>query len=64
MSGEFDNQQHEAFLAERYERLARIDAFDRFVDLALDGAISMDEALKAFREEYIDEQTEVRQGTD
>lgn len=52
---EFDNEAHEAFLAERYERVNRLDAFDRFVDLALDGVISMDEAIKAFTEEYGDD---------
>ena len=50
---EFNNDQHERQLAERYQQLARIDAFDRFVDMALDGVISMDEAIQAYREEYL-----------
>lgn len=50
---EFDNVAHERHIAERYERIARLAAFDAFVDLALDGAITMDEAIKGFTEEYI-----------
>lgn len=52
---EFDNDKHEAELAERYRQLAKIDAFDRFVDMALDGVITMEEAIQGFREEYVDE---------
>lgn len=51
---EFDNERHEAELAERYAQLARLDAFDRFVDMALDGTITMDEAIQAYREEYVE----------
>lgn len=56
----FDPERHEAEIAERYEQIARIDAFDRFVDLALEGTITMDEAIKAYREEYV----EAPSGTD
>lgn len=49
---EFDNDEHERKLAERYRRLGAIDAFDKFVDLALDGVITMDEAIKGYVEEY------------
>lgn len=52
MATEFDPTEHETQIAEAYERIARVDAFDKFVDLALEGTITMDEALKAYREEY------------
>lgn len=56
----FDPEQHEKMVAQAwldyYERDARIEAFDKFIDLALDGVITMDEAIKGFKEEYYDEQ--------
>lgn len=51
----FDNDAHEAQVAERYRRLALFDAFNGFVDMALDGVITMSEALQGFREEYADD---------
>lgn len=52
---QFDNDAHNAFISERFaaetERRDRLAAFDKFVDLALEGVITMDEALKAFKEE-------------
>jgi hypothetical protein len=48
----FDQDRHEADVAERYRRLALFDAFDQFVDMALDNVISMPEALQGFAEEY------------
>lgn len=48
----FDNDAHEAHIAARYERLAAIAAFDAFIDMAIDGVITMDEALKAYKDEY------------
>lgn len=55
---EFDNEAHEVFVSRRFieeaERKNRLAAFDKFVDLALDGVITMDEALQGFREEYVD----------
>lgn len=47
----FDDEAHEKHLAERYAFLARVAAFDRLVDMALDGQISMPEALAQFRTE-------------
>jgi hypothetical protein len=44
----FDERQHEKHLAERYARLARYEAFDRFVDMALDGQIGREDAIRAF----------------
>ena len=49
---EFDNDAHEQAVADRYEQLARISAFDAFVDMALDGVITLDEAIAGFSEEY------------
>lgn len=47
----FDNDAHELRVAERFRQLARYDAFDQFVDLALDGVIEMDEAISAYVED-------------
>lgn len=44
----FDEQQHEQHLAVRYAKLARYEAFNRFIDMALDGTVSRAEAIKAF----------------
>ena len=35
---------------------ARVSTFDKFVDLALDQVITMDEAIKGYREEWPDEE--------
>jgi len=55
----FDSDKHDAFVSERFKREAerrnRVDAFDKFVDLALDGVITMEQALTGFAEEYGDE---------
>lgn len=59
---EFDPEQHELdvqrywleITADRYEQAAKLEAFDRFIDLALDGVITMDDAIKGFKEEYIE----------
>lgn len=48
----FDNEAHERAVAERYRRLAMYDAFNTFVDLALDGTITLEQALTAFMDEY------------
>lgn len=50
----FDFEEHERQLAERYRRLARYDSFDKLVDLALDGVISMADAKSAWEAEEID----------
>lgn len=42
-----------AALAEYYERKARIESFDKLVDLALDGIISMEDAKDAWEHEQI-----------
>ena len=44
--GDFDFTAHERMVAERYARLARYDAFDALVDMALDGVITMADAKK------------------
>ena len=57
---EFDPEQHEldvqrywaTMTSEKYEALAKVGAFDRFIDMALDGVITMEEAIKGFKEEY------------
>lgn len=41
-------------IARKYERLSMYDAFDRFVDMALEGEITLKEAINAFEEEYSD----------
>jgi hypothetical protein len=46
---QFDEHAHEAHVAARYEKLARIAAFDRLVDMALDGSITMDEAIGQYK---------------
>lgn len=49
----FDFDKHEAMLAARYEQLAKYDAFDKLVDMALDGVITMDEAKIAWEMEEV-----------
>lgn len=53
---EFDNDAHNAWVSKRFtleaERRNRIAAFDKFVDLALDGVIEMPQAISGFVEEY------------
>ena len=48
---EFDPEAHEAQVSENYRRLAVYETFDRFIDLALDGQITLPEALAGFKEE-------------
>lgn len=48
---EFDFDAHERAIALRYEQLARYEAFDRLVDMALDGVITMPEAKTAWEAE-------------
>lgn len=56
----FDPEQHEKQVEQAwmnyYRREAQIDAFDKFIDLALDGVVTMDEAIQAFKEEYVDDE--------
>jgi hypothetical protein len=50
---EFDNEKHEQLVAERYERIASYGAFDKLVDMALDGQISLSEAISEFKIDYV-----------
>lgn len=53
MSAEaFDYEEHERQVSERYAQLAKYDAFDQLVDMALDGVITIDEALAGFKYEF------------
>ncbi len=47
---------------ERANRI-KLETFDRFVDLALDGEIEMSEALKSFINLYIEVQNEDQERT-
>lgn len=47
----FDFEEHERMFAARYEQLAKFDAFDKLVDMALDGVISMGDAQTAWESE-------------
>jgi hypothetical protein len=46
---EFDNDAHEAMLAERYRKMALLETFDTLVDMALDGVITMDQAIEEYK---------------
>lgn len=52
---EFDNDAYELQIAERYRRLALFDAFDRFIDMSIEGIITREEAIDGFRDEYADD---------
>lgn len=45
---EFDHQAHEQQVSDRYAQLARIETFDRIIDMALDGVITVAEAIKCY----------------
>lgn len=47
----FDFDAHEKQVAAKYQQLARIEAFDKFIDLALDGVVSFDSAVQGYLEE-------------
>lgn len=49
----FNNDEHEKRVAERYVKLARYDAFDKLVDMALDGVVEMRDAQTAWESEVI-----------
>lgn len=49
----FNFEAHEAMLSERYIQLARYEAFDKLIDMALDGVISIEDAILAFESEEI-----------
>lgn len=44
----FDNAAHEQQVSDRYAQLARAAAFDRIIDMALDGVITVAEAIKCY----------------
>jgi hypothetical protein len=46
----FNQEQREAQMAAKYERLSRYEAFDALIDMALDGQVTFDEAISAWRE--------------
>lgn len=50
---EFSFEEHERMLAARYEQLAKYEAFDKLVDMALDGVISIGDAKTAWESEEI-----------
>lgn len=54
---EFDPEAHDTFVSERFlleaQRRSKLEAFDKFIDLALDGVITMEQAIQGFAEEYI-----------
>lgn len=50
---DFDFEQHERVLSIRYQQLARYDAFDKLVDMALDGVIDMKDAQIAWESEEV-----------
>lgn len=50
---EFSFEAHEAMLAVRYEQLAKYEAFNKLVDMALDGVISLTDAKNAWESEEI-----------
>lgn len=49
----FDFETHERVLSKRYVQLARYEAFDKLVDLALDGVVSLADAKKAWESEIL-----------
>lgn len=49
---EFSPEAHEAAVSERYERLAKYEVIDRIIDLALDGVVTMPEALAECRAQW------------
>lgn len=49
----FDQEKHDQEVAERYARIAVYDAFDKLVDMALDGVITMEDAKKAWESETV-----------
>lgn len=48
---EFSFEEHEKMLSARYEQLAKFNAFDKLVDMALDGVISIEDAKSAWMSE-------------
>ena len=49
---EFDLNDHEKEIAEFYEKQVAYSAFDKLVDLALDGVITLDQALTEYKQDY------------
>lgn len=46
---EFDPEAHERRIAENYERLQRYALFDELIDFALDGVVTLDEAVSQYK---------------
>lgn len=53
MSIEQDGNDYEG-IEKRHAQVIKLETFDRFVDLALDGVVTMDEAITGFKELYAD----------
>lgn len=53
----FDPEEHERQVEQRYYQLAKYKAFDRLVDLALDGIITLEEAKAAWLNEIAEHNT-------
>lgn len=49
MSAEFDPAAHDQQVSESYQRLQKYALFDELIDYALDGVVSLDEAVKQFK---------------
>jgi len=49
----FDFEQHERMLADRYAQLAKYEAFDKLIDMVLDGVITLDDAKSAWQSEVL-----------
>jgi hypothetical protein len=54
MESKFDEEAHNNAINERYRQLARFDAFDKLVDMALDGVITLEQAQVAWESEEIE----------
>ncbi len=50
---DFSFEAHEKMLSERYVQLARYEAFDKLIDMALDGVITLEEAQTAWESEEL-----------
>lgn len=49
MSAEFDPAAHDQQIEQGYARLQKYALFDELIDYALDGVVSLDEAVKQFK---------------
>lgn len=51
---QFDFDEHERQVSERYRQLALYESFDKLIDMALDGVITMDQAKVAWENDEVD----------